>query len=59
MSSERLDIMECHCHGGRQLKKYTLIDDAIDLVTFLATLLFITLLHMNHQCCNRGCTDAY
>lgn len=44
MSCKRLDIMEFHCHGGRQLRKYTLIDDTIDLETFLATLPFITLL---------------
>lgn len=30
MSCKRLDIMECHCHGGRQLKKYSLIDCMID-----------------------------
>lgn len=43
MSCKRLDITEFHCCGGRQLRKHTL---TIDLETFLATLLFITLLCM-------------
>lgn len=38
--------MEFHFHGGRQLRKYTLTDCTIDLVTFLAALPFITLLYM-------------
>lgn len=46
MSCKRLDIIEFHCHRGRQLRKYTLLDCTIDLETFLATLPFITLLCM-------------
>lgn len=42
MSCKRLDIMEFHCHEGRHLRKYTLLDWTIDLLTFLATLPFIT-----------------
>lgn len=46
MSCKRLDIMEFHCHGGRQLRKSTPLDCTIDLETFLATLPFITLPYM-------------
>lgn len=46
MSCKRLDIMEFHCHGSWQLKKYTLADCSIGLLTFSAALPFITSLYM-------------